>query len=314
MGNLMSKKKFQITIFCAILIGIFGYASSVYAQGGAGTTASDEKVWHNDPYFRTWMNSISDSAKLSDLSIPGTHETMTAGVKGGLGYAQNQSLSLSDQLDNGIRFIDIRARYIDGVFTIHHGDYYTHSNLGDVFVGVLKFLQAYPSETVLMRLKQEKSDLGDDRLNQEFKKYFDRYNDIIWKNNSGTSNPTLGEIRGKVVILRNFNGSLNENIGLKYPGNMDIQDQYEDMRAGSKKSAVDAQLRAAAAGKDNGKIYINYLSFTGNWLTNWKNAQDLNPHTFDYIRANIKWHCGIVVSDYPGGALIWEIVGRNFGW
>ena len=60
------------------------------------------------------------------------------------------------------------------------------------FIGVLDFLQANPSETVLMRLKHEKSDLGDDRLNQEFKKYVDRYNDIIWKNNSGTSNPTLG--------------------------------------------------------------------------------------------------------------------------
>ncbi len=46
-------------------------------------------------------------------------------------------------------------------------------------------------------------------------------------------------------------------------------------------------------GKGNGMIYINYLSFTGNLLTNWKNTQDLDPHTFDYIRVNIKWNCGI---------------------
>lgn len=239
---------------------------------------------------------------------------MTAGVTGGFGYAQNQSLGLTNQLNNGIRFIDVRARYINGVFTIHHGDYYTNSNLGDVFLGIRDFLQEHPSETVIMRLKQEKSTLGDDQLNQEFQKYFNRFDDIIWENNSNITNPTLGEIRGKVVILRNFDGSLNEKIGLQYPGNMDIQDQYEGMRAGSKKAAVDAQLRATSSGKGNGIIYITYLSFTGNWLTNWQNAQDLNPHTFDYIRDHEKSNVGIVVSDYPGGALIWRIIAGNFGW
>ncbi|WP_368556140.1 phosphatidylinositol-specific phospholipase C [Enterococcus faecalis] len=312
MKNLVSRKIFEMALFFVIVFGMFGCAPSTYAQGGADTTAADG-IWYNEQYYKTWMKDIPDSTRLSDLSIPGTHETMTAGVSGGLGFAQNQSLGLTTQLNNGIRFIDVRARYIDGVFTIHHGDYYTHSNLGDVFNRILVFLKQNPSETVLMRLKQEKSNLEDNQLNIEFQKYFKRYDNLIWKNNNSTSNPTLGEIRGKVVILRNFNGSLNGNIGLQYPGNMNIQDKYEDMRSGSKKTAVDEQLKASSSGKGNGIIYINYLSFTGNWLTNWTNAQDLNPHTFDYIRDNLKSNVGIVVSDYPGGALIWRIIKCNFG-
>lgn len=310
MKKSMNKRIFQLTMLCAVLFGIFGCVPPVHAQGGAGTTASDE-VWHHAPYYKWWMRVLSNSKRLSDLSIPGTHQTMTAGVNGGLGFAQNQSLGLNDQLNNGIRFIDIRARYIDGAFTIHHGDFYTHSNLDDVFSGVANFLKEQPSETVLMRLKQEKSTLGDVELNKEFKKYFDKYKDLIWQNKSNTSNPTLGEVRGKVVILRNFDGSLNTDIGLQYPGTMNIQDKYEGMRSASKKSAVNDQLNAAA-GKGNGIIYINYLNFTGNWLSNWMNAQDLNPHTFDYIRDYVPSNVGIVVSDYPGGALIQRIVSANY--
>ncbi|SFL56680.1 phosphatidylinositol-specific phospholipase C, partial [Lactococcus garvieae] len=301
---------FKIAMISVVLVGLIGNVASVYAQGGARTTAADG-IWHVKPFFSKWMEELPDSMRLSDISIPGTHETMTAGVYGGLGFAQNQSLGLTDQLENGIRFIDIRARYINGVFTIHHGDYYTHSNLGDVFNGVRRFLKQHPSETVLMRLKQEKSNLGDTELNNEFKKYFDKYKNLIWKNNNNTSNPTLGEIRGKIVILRNFAGSLNQNIGLQYPGVMNIQDKYTGMRSTSKKAAVDAQLNASTSGAGNGTIYINYLNFTGNWLTNWKNAQDLNPHTFDYIRDHVKSNAGIVVSDYPGGALVWRIITSN---
>ena len=66
----------------SLLLGIFGCASSTYAQGGAGTTTSDVKVWHNDTYFRTWIKYILASTKLSDLSISGIHETMIAGVMG----------------------------------------------------------------------------------------------------------------------------------------------------------------------------------------------------------------------------------------
>lgn len=79
-----------------ITFGMFGYASSTYAQGGSDSTAADG-IWHNEQYYKTWMKGIPGSTRLSDLSIPGTHETMTAGVAGGLGFTQNQSLGLTDQ-------------------------------------------------------------------------------------------------------------------------------------------------------------------------------------------------------------------------
>jgi hypothetical protein len=56
---------------------------------------------------RDWMRSLPDSTPLSAISIPGTHDS--AALHGGLA-AQCQSWTIKDQLEAGIRFIDVRCR------------------------------------------------------------------------------------------------------------------------------------------------------------------------------------------------------------
>merc|ERR1719500_2399426 len=64
-----------------------------------------------------WMSLIPDSMRLSNITIPGTHNTMTyrlgeVPIGGVEGWAQNQYASLVDQLRMGIRFLDIRMRHV----------------------------------------------------------------------------------------------------------------------------------------------------------------------------------------------------------
>src|SRR5262245_27175119 len=57
---------------------------------------------------KTWMKKLADSKKLSELTIPGTHDTCA--LHGG-DIPKCQAWSLKDQLEAGIRFIDIRCRH-----------------------------------------------------------------------------------------------------------------------------------------------------------------------------------------------------------
>ncbi|GGW79849.1 hypothetical protein GCM10010320_72350 [Streptomyces caelestis] len=62
----------------------------------------------------------------------------------------------------------------DGSFAIHHGASYPNMMSGDVLVACRDFLAARPSETVLMRVKQEYSEDTD----ATFRRIFDDYLDV----------------------------------------------------------------------------------------------------------------------------------------
>ncbi|WP_240769188.1 phosphatidylinositol-specific phospholipase C domain-containing protein, partial [Paracoccus liaowanqingii] len=103
---------------------------------------------------QNWMSQIADETAISELSIPGTHESAcTKGVKvpiWGKDYGKCQNgpyqTVITDQLNMGVRFLDIRCRYIDEqTFSIHHGDLYQNFMFGDVINSCANFLNNYPS-------------------------------------------------------------------------------------------------------------------------------------------------------------------------
>jgi|ERR1700712_2729630 hypothetical protein len=66
----------------------------------------------------SWMRDTSDHTRVTALSVPGTHDTCS--VDGLFGLGKTQNLDLTDQLNAGTRFIDIRlAHYRDNVY-VHH--------------------------------------------------------------------------------------------------------------------------------------------------------------------------------------------------
>ncbi|KAJ8273609.1 hypothetical protein GJAV_G00103560 [Gymnothorax javanicus] len=74
----------------------------------------------------SWMASIPDGRPLSEVTLPGTHNTM-AFYGGALVECQSWSLDL--QLQAGVRFLDIRVRHVNGTLTIHHGVVYQRAHL-----------------------------------------------------------------------------------------------------------------------------------------------------------------------------------------
>lgn len=171
-----------------------------------------------------WMSALRDNARLSELSVPGTHDSMSH--RGNLSFVDNtrtQTMNLQQQLESGIRYIDIRVKYTETGFPLHHGIVYLGYDFEDVLKTVQIFLKQHPGETIIMRLKQENSSASDPQMKAVFDTYYERYQNLFWKP-TGEKDPTLGSMRGKLVLLSDV---LSLNLyGLNYR-DLDTQDYYD---------------------------------------------------------------------------------------
>ncbi|MER7987085.1 phosphatidylinositol-specific phospholipase C [Streptomyces noursei] len=257
--------------------------------GGGGTAAAAAPTGVS---VQDWMSALGDGTPVQRLSIPGTHDS---GARIGGPWVACQNTSIAEQLASGIRFLDVRCRAIDGVFAIHHGAFYQELMFGDVLNACRDFLRAHPTETVLMRVKQEYSEVSAEEFRQVFVSYLDgKGYRPLFRLDAGL--PTLGEARGRVVLLADSDGLG----GVRYadPALFDVQDDYMAEPIG-KYPKVEAQFRKAVA--EPGKLFVNYVS-TAALLPPRSNADRLNPRVRDLLDGaeGSAWRgLGIVPMDFP---------------
>jgi 1-phosphatidylinositol phosphodiesterase len=173
--------------------------------------------------LESWMGKLKDETSLSALSIPGTHNSPTHHIA--LPSVRCQAVSVRDQLDNGVRFLDIRVQpespndsSKDGLILVHSA--FPVSLTGTkYFRGLIEkvhaFLDANPTETVIISLKRE--GVGKSTDQQLSKILNDHYANDASRWFTDNRIPTLGESRKKVVLIRRFalDDSLKEENGGK---------------------------------------------------------------------------------------------------
>lgn len=265
----------------------------------------------NEVDLSSWMSKIPSDTPISSLSIPGTHESAaTKGIKifgkdyGKCQYGSYQSV-ISDQLNMGCRFLDIRCRYLNANnFAIHHGDIYQNINFGDVLNSCQTFLNNHPTETIFMRIKQEKSSVSDAEFKKTFLSYVNRYPSLFW-NDQQNKQPKLGDLRGRVVVLYNVSGL---NFGLDYAhGLFDIQDNYETSSVDEKWQSFLTHLK-----KHHPNSSINYLSAQGNAKKTPEDlAKQLNPRLVHELENNNYNNVGIIATDFLTNDIAKKIVETN---
>ncbi|MBZ9596657.1 phosphatidylinositol-specific phospholipase C [Streptomyces erythrochromogenes] len=255
--------------------------------GAASVPASAAALGTQD-----WMAGLGDATALQRMTIPGTHDS--GATRGGL-YVACQNTSIAQQLDSGIRFLDVRCRVTGGSFAIHHGSFFQDLMFGDVLVACRNFLAAHPGETVLMRVKQEYSGESDATFRAVFDDYLDNRG---WRPlfRIADALPTLGQARGRVVLLAD-NGGLP---GLRYgDGNVfDIQDDW-NAEPFAKRGKIENHFRKAV--QQPGKLFVNYVSTSAYMPPRW-NSDRLNPqvHAFvDGAEMAGRTGLGIVPMDFP---------------
>ncbi|WP_329385841.1 phosphatidylinositol-specific phospholipase C [Streptomyces sp. NBC_01716] len=288
------------------LVGAGTAAAATRAEAAASTAETASARARRALAPSDWLSGIGDSTPVQRLTLPGTHNS---GARSGGLYVACQGTTIADQLNTGVRFLDIRCRAFENAFPIHHAAYYQNLNFDDVLVACRDFLRAHPSETVLMRVKQEYSSVAD----TEFRRIFDTYLDgkgwrSLFRLDSGL--PTLGQARGKVVLLADSGGMP----GVRYGdgGLFDIQDDYMAEPI-AKFSKIEAHFRKAAA--QPGKQYINFVSTAALLPPRW-NSDRLNPQVHSLLDSSTGagWRgLGIVPLDFPEtrGGLVDSLIRHN---
>jgi 1-phosphatidylinositol phosphodiesterase len=273
-----------------------------------------------------WMTSIPSSRNLASLSIPGTHDTMTNAINGPLYQCQNTPLST--QLQSGLRYFDIRARLNNNQLLIYHQDSYTNYTYTDVLTTFFTFLSENPGEMILMRLKEESTPIN---TTIDFVTAFNSYRlavpgwaEYFWIPPTPTpSIPTLGELRGKILILQNF-GPEPAEYGIKWESPLlSIEDLYDipDLYSGldGKWEAIETALEAAGnETEEEGTLYLSHLSASVGVLpietaagTRNGSVIGLNDRTAEWLKQGNGGGTGVVIIDFPGKELIQEILKRN---
>lgn len=237
--------------------------------------ADPSSAHYDDAYFRnandgflvrnSWMEELSDDLQLSELALPGTHDSAAFQEQGTL--VDTQCLNINDQLKVGIRFFDIRVRHYGDKLELHHGQYYLNQNFDEFLSTVRQFLMSFKTETVLFRVSREGvvgaytagGNYNKKTITEVILGYLNKYSDT-WMQGVDIS-VKLGEARGKFIPLFDNEFGLP---GIKYRS-LKIQDNYEwkvktDLY--SKWLKVKSHLEMAKSGSKN-TFYANYLSASG---------------------------------------------------
>lgn len=157
-----------------------------------------------------WMKYVDDNKYLDELSIPGTHDSGTCSVDNDTEPQSSQAKCQQDyiptQLLEGIRYFDIRLGKGDNP-GIDHGMYYLLKkdayflHLSDVIGYFKTFLNENPTEALIMLASRGNDEATDESVTTAFAKVLDDNPKLFY---TSCRVPTLGEVRGKIVLLRRF--------------------------------------------------------------------------------------------------------------
>ena len=153
----------------------------------------------------SWMSELPDELYITDLSIPGTHDAGAAHTSTCNSSAQCQQLSIHDQLNAGIRYFDLRIgpdqRIVHGATNCQfNGD---GLYLDRVMNWIREFLRDNPGEVVILQpMENRGGDKVDKAAYNYFKKLVEKERNLFY---IGDHVPTLGECRGKILILSRLN-------------------------------------------------------------------------------------------------------------
>ena len=95
----------------------------------------------------SWMQGLPDTMKACRVSIPGTHDSGTAGVRFPMKhYACTQIMDISEQWDAGVRFFDLRPKLEGGKLKIFHGPANCHISFDEALLILKHKLEENPTE------------------------------------------------------------------------------------------------------------------------------------------------------------------------
>jgi len=289
----------------------FGFAVLAACEGSDDGTA--------------WMSRIDDARGLAELSIPGTHNT-GAGYELYPGTSKCQNLTIADQLAAGVRYLDVRCRHFQDTFLIFHGSIDQNQTFDEVLATMYAFLDAHPAEALIVSIMEESRPFEVTRsFDATFAAYVARDPDRWYL---ASTLPRLGDVRGKLVLLRRFPTTMAplgidaspwpENtaaFSITNDASLRIQDAFIVSDNAIKWAAITSLLAEARTGNAS-TLYLDHTS-------GYQEISGLNsiPTVSDDINARLDGfladpvnrhaHLGVVSMDFVTPARAQAIVSTN---
>ena len=249
-----------------------------------------------------WMKEIPDETKFSQMTIPGTHDSCS--LYGICCCAWTQSWTLVEQMRAGLRYFDIRLRRIDNTLRAYHGFVDQKETFDHILVYAFDFLDKNPSETIIMEIISEYDPKNSTKSFQElYDEYTKDYQDRIVSYQN--KDITLGEIRGKLFVVKVFEGSTSNIPNFLIQNSWSVNFRWY---MNKKKRKIKQAFHRATTMNDN-KINLNYLSASSDYamMTPYTAAKQCNEIPMRY-----HGRLGVVLADYPGEDLIEHLIQQNF--
>ncbi|SCU97263.1 LAME_0F19108g1_1 [Lachancea meyersii CBS 8951] len=295
--------------------------------------------------YHKWMEQQNDDLAISRLSIPGTHNSAACHVA--LPSVKCQDHTVRTQLQNGVRFFDFRlgklffkdneqGHYQGKDLQVIHGKFPVRIPMpvkfSSVLDDILAFLDANPSESCIVSIKQE----GE---------AFDGFDSFVWEKFIEPRHdrwylrgdiPRLGDVRQKIVLFRRFGISQelqDRDFGIEAAwwsyctpnedrGIFQVQDFCELKHAeniAEKTGYVKQFLRLATDhnSTDNApsRLFVNFCSGSNLYDTDCWPEKVADEMFNSDLPSAMGGGCGVVILDYAGKdgwTLVRNIVDTNF--
>ncbi len=330
-------------VICGLMIAIIVGILIVLFVSDDDNTIPEGSIDMTADYSATsdWMSYLPDDKYLSEITIPGTHNSCARNVA--FGYAmRNQNTDVSEQLENGYRYLDFRIALEEtdensDIVMVHKlakchvsGSFFSeYLYFDDVMKDVYSFLEEHPSESVIINIKKEDDahsvaeiqKLLLEKINQNKDKWYTE-NEI----------PTLGRTRGKAVLCTRFeDANATGTTGLNMiwseqdnttpadlPYDLYVIDDYRLWVQDRYKYSVEDKFDAVVDGLENceadeNTVFLNFLSTSGDGPVGhpYGYAKTLNGLLMEYnLKSNTSY--GTVIVDFGDANLARHIYYSNF--
>ncbi|KPM45139.1 hypothetical protein AK830_g1313 [Neonectria ditissima] len=151
--------------------------------------------------LRSWMGILPNNRNVTQLTIPGTHDSHATWAnvewhRKVIGqFVVCQHYGIFRQMELGVRYIDLR---VTSDLRMCHGPILLWGTLDKALNEIREFLRFHPTETALVSVKWDDGS-SSEKIAITVANWWEAnnwYRDNRW--------PTLGEVRGKLVLLKRF--------------------------------------------------------------------------------------------------------------
>lgn len=300
-------------------------------KGGNGMW---DEVSRDRPLGETWMAGVKDNVEVSALTIPGTHDSCA--YTSAWPFIQTQKMDIMTQLNAGIRYFDLRCGLRNDELEMVHGTALLGLTLHIVLDTMYLWLLSHKSEALVVQLKQDR---GPEKSTVHFAHAVWKcisQSPVRWR--TANTNPKLGELRGRIQLLRRFTGPTLDAYGIdvtQWPDNslkpftiqtrhnvqVTIQDHYNFSEPQGLPAVVAQKgrdvvnlLNHAAANTEKDHWFINFTSayefnlwyqltpkeiaVGGWWGFKWEAGMNARLRGYLTQQTEIRRY-GIVTMDFP---------------